>query len=84
MGSRQYEWTSGRKLHYKDCIHFYDDQPPRLATDEELRTLPVCSTCTGTIASGGPSGPARFTCPSCGLSLAESLRQASGLCVDCD
>lgn len=84
MGTRRYEWTSGRMLHDKDCIHFYDDQPPRLATEEELRTLPVCNTCAGTVGSGSSSEPTRFTCPNCGLSLAVSVRQPSGLCRDCD
>jgi len=83
MGTHPYEWTSGRKLHHEGCLHFYDDKPPHRATEEELRTLPVCNTCAGTGASGS-SEPTRFTCPNCGLSLAVSVRQPSGLCRDCD
>lgn len=78
-----YEWTSGRMLHLKDCVHFYDDQPPRLATDEELRALPVCSTCAGTSASTATAGPPTFVCSSCHLTKPLSTRTEGDICRDC-
>ena len=38
-------FTSGHKLHYRDCSHFDHALPPREATDEELRTMSPCTTC---------------------------------------
>ena len=86
MASSPYRYTSGRMLHYEGCEHFFEETPPREATDEELRSLPVCGTCAGQTrsASGGSLGDAgRFTCPECHLSKVISLRTESGICRDC-
>lgn len=79
--SSLYKYTSGKMLHYQDCLHFYDEMPARLATDEELRTLEVCNTCAG--AAPTAKGPTPFTCPQCHLILAPSMRVPAGICRDC-
>ncbi len=86
MGS-PYRYTSGTMLHYADCMHFVDELPPREATPDELKFLPVCSTCARATSSAG-SGPGssdagRFVCPSCHVSQPVAMRAAGGLCGDC-
>lgn len=82
-----YRYTSGTMLHYADCMHFVDDLPPREATPDELKSLPVCSTCVGAASSAG-SGPGSpeadsFVCPVCRLSQPMAMRTAGGECGDC-
>lgn len=76
-----YRYTSGRMLHYQDCMHFETDMPARLATDEEMVTLPVCATCAGAAPSSGRPGD--FRCPECGMTRAVSMKAADGRCRDC-
>ena len=83
MSDAPYRYTSGRMLHYSDCVHFETDQPPRLATSEELTTLPVCGTCARAAPPAGSRPTGRFTCPSCHMSHPISLRTASGFCSEC-
>ena len=42
--------TKPRRRHLEDCSHFYEPgsprhTPKRLATDEEMETVPPCGTC---------------------------------------
>ena len=82
MGSGEYQYTSGRKLHYQDCLHFVEELPARKATAEELRDLPDCETCVDRAATSGQEG-GRFTCPRCHLSKRLSMLTPSGVCRDC-
>lgn len=82
MASGAYHLTSGRMLHLEGCEHFFDDQPPREATKEELRDLPVCGTCAGRTDESFRSA-SHFTCPHCFLPHPVSLRTPSGMCRDC-
>jgi len=82
MAGTAYHLTSGRMLHLEGCEHFYDDQPPREATDEELSSLPVCGTCAGRVGERLPSA-SHFACPSCFLPQPVSLRTPTGVCRDC-
>ena len=85
-----YPYTTGRMLHLEECSHFEPWSEVRLATPEELRTMPVCNDCA---ARGGDakdrtvssprSGVVEFVCPQCGLRKASGQRTATGVCRDC-
>lgn len=88
-----YEWTSGRMLHLKGCSHFEEHIPPRRATGEEMRSLPVCNDCAreyGTSGNGPPgagnSNPQELTfrCPRCFTLKPITLQMEDGVCSDCE
>jgi hypothetical protein len=91
MSGQPYRWTSGRMLHLEDCEHFYDDQPPRPATAEELVALPVCNSCAGRSGMyGRTSGHVTdtkvadtFVCDSCYVRHPLAMRADDGRCRDC-
>jgi hypothetical protein len=83
-------FTSGHKLHYRDCGHFDDALPPREATDEELRTMSPCTTCLGQPDAGrSRSGGSvlllkpQFRCPGCQLTKDLARQMPGGFCIDC-
>jgi len=83
-------FTSGHKLHYRDCSHFVHALPPREATDEELRTMSPCTTCLGQPDPGrSESGGSvvllkpQFRCPGCQLTKDLAQQMPGGFCVDC-
>ena len=59
--------TKPRRRHLEDCSHFYEPSSPRhtpkrLATDEEMETVPPCRTCRDREAEAtdaATSGPRR-------------------------
>jgi hypothetical protein len=83
MSDTPYRFTSGRMLHFKDCMHFYDDMPAREATAEELRTLPVCATCLERVVDPRSGPTTQFLCPQCAMWKHVATRTTSGVCSDC-
>ena len=77
--------------HLEDCSHFYDEQPPRLATAKELVELPVCASCAGRSGMhGATSGHVSdanvaetFVCETCYLRYPLAMRADDGRCRDC-
>jgi hypothetical protein len=88
MSDEPYRWTSGRMLHIERCEHFYEDQPPRLATPEEKVALPVCNSCAGRSRShgrrsSGAMGAETFVCQSCYVIHPIAVRSGDGRCYVC-
>jgi hypothetical protein len=89
--SDAYLCTTGRMLHLYDCPHFEMESHVREATDEERRTLPVCSDCiagatrsTRPRALGHYDGSANeFTRPTCHMRKLVAQRAHDGRFVDC-